>query len=236
MRDEFPGLYPVDVDGRSIEGELYEMTEAILFDSLLPAEPAELEIGTIELDDGQIVNAMQLQPERIADGDPVVDIAELGGWRRYQAHLAANADTRGFLGVVPARVGQLTAPMDSSGAANASTAIVGRACWRGSTSWPPSARTADGGVTRLAFSSPTTSRGRALVGGWMRDAGLEVHVDAGVQPRRPGPAAGCVDADPARQPHRHRGATPARWTAATACSRRSRWSTRCAPTGSAVSR
>ena len=105
VRDEFPGLYPVDVDGRSIEGELYEMTEAILFDTLLPAEPAELEIGTIELEDGQIVNAMQLQPERIADGDPVVDIAELGGWRRYQAHLAANADTRGFLGVVPAPSG-----------------------------------------------------------------------------------------------------------------------------------
>ena len=56
VRDEFPGLYPVDEDGRSIEGELYELSEAILFGSLLPAEPAELEIGTIELDDGQIVN------------------------------------------------------------------------------------------------------------------------------------------------------------------------------------
>ena len=99
VRDEFPGLYPVDVDGRSIEGELYELSEEILFGSLLPQEPAELEIGTIELDDGQIVNAMQLQPERLVSGDSVVDISELGGFRRYQAHLAANVDTRGFLGV-----------------------------------------------------------------------------------------------------------------------------------------
>ncbi|MFT3855323.1 MAG: gamma-glutamylcyclotransferase [Ilumatobacteraceae bacterium] len=97
VRDEFPGLYPVDEGGRSIEGELYEMSEAILFDSLLPQEPAELEIGTIELDDGQIVNAMQLQPERLVAGDRVVDISELGGFRNYQAHLAANADLRRIL-------------------------------------------------------------------------------------------------------------------------------------------
>jgi len=90
VRDEFPGLFPVDEGGCSILGELYEVSEEILFESLLPEEPAELEIGTIELDDGQIVNAMHLQPERLVPGDKVVDIADLGGWRAYQAHLAAN--------------------------------------------------------------------------------------------------------------------------------------------------
>jgi Gamma-glutamyl cyclotransferase, AIG2-like len=99
VRDEFPGLLPVEAGGCSIVGELYEMSEEILFGSLLPAEPAELEIGTIELDDGQIVNAMQLQPERLVAGDKVVDIADLGGFRAYQAHLAANSALDTVLGV-----------------------------------------------------------------------------------------------------------------------------------------
>ena len=87
VRDEFPGLLPVDAGGESINGELYEMTEAILFGSLLPEEPAELEIGTIELIDGSIVNSMQLQPERIRPDDKVVDITGHRGWRAYQAAL-----------------------------------------------------------------------------------------------------------------------------------------------------
>lgn len=99
VRDEFPGLFPVDEGGRSIEGELYELTEDILFRSLLPEEPAELEIGTIELADGQVVNSMQLQPERLREGDKVVDISELGGFRAYQAFLQAQADLRTRLGL-----------------------------------------------------------------------------------------------------------------------------------------
>ena len=92
VRDEYPGLYPVDEGGVSVVGELYEMTEAVLFDSLLPEEPPELEIGTIALDDGTIVNSMQLQLERLPVGDKVVEISQLGGWRAYQAFLAENAD------------------------------------------------------------------------------------------------------------------------------------------------
>jgi len=99
VRDEFPGLFPVAEGGCSILGELYELSEAILFDSLLPSEPAELEIATIELDDGRIVNAMQLQPERLVPGDKVVDIADFGGFRAYQAYLAANAAIDDVLGV-----------------------------------------------------------------------------------------------------------------------------------------
>lgn len=101
VRDEFPGLFPVAEGGCSIEGELYEVSEETLFDSLLPGEPAELELSEIELDDGQTVNAMELRPERLVAGDKIVDIADLGGWRTYQAHLAANAALPVVLGLLP---------------------------------------------------------------------------------------------------------------------------------------
>ena len=97
VRDEFPGLFPVAEGGASIVGELYELTEEMLYDSLMPEEPRELELGAVELDTGDIVNAMILQPERLAPGDKVVDIADLGGFRAYQAHLAANAALRDVL-------------------------------------------------------------------------------------------------------------------------------------------
>lgn len=90
VRDEFPGLLPVHKAGRAIEGELYDMPETVLRDRLLPAEPAELELGSIELADGDEVNAMLLRPERLVPGDRVVDISELGSFRAYQRFLAAN--------------------------------------------------------------------------------------------------------------------------------------------------
>lgn len=98
VRDEFPGLLPVVEGGAEIEGELYELTDEQLYQSLLPAEPKELELGTIELADGQTVNAMQLRPERLVAGDKVVEISELGGWRAYQRHLAVNADLAAVFG------------------------------------------------------------------------------------------------------------------------------------------
>jgi hypothetical protein len=91
VRDEFPGLYPVPQGGRVIEGELYDIPEAVLRDHLLPSEPPELMLGRIELIDGEAVNAMLLVPSRLAPGDRVVDISELGGFRAYQRFLAANA-------------------------------------------------------------------------------------------------------------------------------------------------
>ena len=91
VRDAFPGLVPVADGGGAIDGELYELSEEILFDSLMPAEPAELELGAVELEDGSIVNAMHLQPERLAPDHAVVDITALGGWRAYQAVLRSAA-------------------------------------------------------------------------------------------------------------------------------------------------
>jgi gamma-glutamylcyclotransferase (GGCT)/AIG2-like uncharacterized protein YtfP len=91
VRDEFPGLCPVENRGLTIEGELYEIPEHILRNDLLPAEPAELELGTIELLDGEVVHAMLLVPSRLVPGDRVIDISEFGGFRAYQRFLADNA-------------------------------------------------------------------------------------------------------------------------------------------------
>ena len=99
VRDEFPGLFPVAVGGRAIDGELYDIPEDILHHKLLPAEPPELELGTIELRDGETVHAMILRPERLAPADKVVDISELGGFRAYQRFLVANDRTAVTLGL-----------------------------------------------------------------------------------------------------------------------------------------
>jgi|HubBroStandDraft_1064217.scaffolds.fasta_scaffold452123_2 hypothetical protein len=91
VRDEFPGLVEVEKGGRSIEGELYEIPDQVLHGDFLANEPAELAFGSIELLDGDVVHAMLLQPERLNPADKVVDVSELGGFRAYQRHLAANA-------------------------------------------------------------------------------------------------------------------------------------------------
>lgn len=101
VRDEFPGLYPVPKGGRTIEGELYDIPEDVLRDRLLPSEPPELRFGSVELLDGETVHAMLLVPSRLAPGDPVVDISELGGFRAYQRFLADNARVAETLAVDP---------------------------------------------------------------------------------------------------------------------------------------
>jgi hypothetical protein len=90
VRDEFPGLLAVDSGGRSIDGELYDMPDDVLYQRLLPAEPEELEFGSVVLIDGEDVHAMILRPDRLKPGDKVVDISELGGFRAYQRFVAAN--------------------------------------------------------------------------------------------------------------------------------------------------
>ena len=97
VRDEYPGLLPVDDGGVHVVGELYELTEQTLFGSLLPGEPPELEIGTITLADGAVVSSMQLQLERVPAGDKVVDISTLGGW---PASGAFHADQEALVAVL----------------------------------------------------------------------------------------------------------------------------------------
>lgn len=99
VRDEFPGLFRVAEGGVAIEGELYELSEQMLHGSLMPSEPRELELGEVELDSGEVVNAMLLRPRQLDPADKVVDISAFGGFRAYQAHLAANAELRTILGL-----------------------------------------------------------------------------------------------------------------------------------------
>lgn len=86
VRDEFPGLVPVDEGGLSIQGELYDIDDEIWRTSLGPSEPGELRLGEIELVDGATAHAMILDPATVAPGE-LTDISELGSWRR---HLAAS--------------------------------------------------------------------------------------------------------------------------------------------------
>ena len=82
VRDEFPGLHPATEGGVSVPGELYEVSYAVLRDRLLPAEPPELELGIIELDDGSGSLSMRIRADAL--GAPgVVDISDRGGWLSY---------------------------------------------------------------------------------------------------------------------------------------------------------
>lgn len=87
VRDEFPGLYPVDDGGASVPGELYEVDYAILRDQLLPNEPGELELTVIELEDGTGSLCMKMREEALGQPD-VVDISSRGGWRTHLAERA----------------------------------------------------------------------------------------------------------------------------------------------------
>jgi len=90
VRGKFPGLHPVSAQGTSVPGELYEVSYALLRDRLLPAEPPELELGIIELDDGSGSLAMRLRAE-VLETPGVIDISDQGGWLNYtqQARLRA---------------------------------------------------------------------------------------------------------------------------------------------------
>src|SRR5580765_5155088 len=83
VRDEFPGLWPVDSDGVSIEGELYDVPLDVVRDRFIPAEPAEFELGVLELADGAAALVVLLREEVIKAGDGLKDISEYGGWRAY---------------------------------------------------------------------------------------------------------------------------------------------------------
>lgn len=84
VRDEFPGLHPVDEGGVSVPGELYEVDYATLREQLLPNEPVELELTLIELEDGSGSLCMKMREESLTLAG-VRDISADGGWRAYLA-------------------------------------------------------------------------------------------------------------------------------------------------------
>lgn len=85
VRDEFPGLAPVDRGGASIAGELYRVDLETISQKFLPDEPRELELSLIAIHDGRYALGMILRPdfERLHG---LEDITDRGGWR---AHLAS---------------------------------------------------------------------------------------------------------------------------------------------------
>ena len=88
VRDEFPGLWPVDEGGVSVPGELYEVPLDVIRDRFIPAEPPELELSVIELADGSSAMAVILREDAHRAGTGLTDISEHGGWRAYHGTAA----------------------------------------------------------------------------------------------------------------------------------------------------
>jgi gamma-glutamylcyclotransferase (GGCT)/AIG2-like uncharacterized protein YtfP len=80
--DRFPAMVEVADGGQSVVGEVYDLPLATLRDHLLPAEPPELELGVIELEDGTACLATVLRKE-FAGSTELVDISAIGDWRAY---------------------------------------------------------------------------------------------------------------------------------------------------------
>ncbi len=64
------------------------MTLDLLRDRLLPAEPPELELGVIELEDGSSSLAMLLRRPGTSHAE-LTDITDYGSWQRYRSARAA---------------------------------------------------------------------------------------------------------------------------------------------------
>jgi gamma-glutamylcyclotransferase (GGCT)/AIG2-like uncharacterized protein YtfP len=82
--DRFPAMRQVERDGYPVVGEVYDLPLEVLRDHLLPAEPPELELGVVELEDGTACLATVLRTEFAGTPD-LKDISEIGDWRRYLA-------------------------------------------------------------------------------------------------------------------------------------------------------
>ena len=83
VRDEFPALWPA-ADGVSVEGELYDVPLDVIRDAFIPAEPPELELSVVELEDGGSALVVVLRADVHAAGDGLKDISAHGGWRAYK--------------------------------------------------------------------------------------------------------------------------------------------------------
>jgi gamma-glutamylcyclotransferase (GGCT)/AIG2-like uncharacterized protein YtfP len=83
----FPGLDDVgtgeDSGGAAIAGEVYDVSYEQLREVLLPAEPAGLELGVIELADGTGSLAMIVRRD-YAEQATRQDISAIGSWRAFR--------------------------------------------------------------------------------------------------------------------------------------------------------
>jgi hypothetical protein len=69
--------------GISVAGELYDVPWDVLRESLLPAEPAELELGVIELEDGSGCLSMVRRRSYHEPAGLYLDISDHADWRSY---------------------------------------------------------------------------------------------------------------------------------------------------------
>ena len=88
VRDEFPALWPVAEGGVSVPGELYEVSLDVIRDRFIPAEPPELELSVVELEDGSSAMVVVLREVAYRAGTGLIDISDAGGWRAYRAAAA----------------------------------------------------------------------------------------------------------------------------------------------------
>lgn len=81
--DRFPAMQAVASGGCQVSGEVYDVPLETLLHHLLPAEPPELELGVIELEDGTACLATVLRAG-CAGAAELTDISEVGDWRAYR--------------------------------------------------------------------------------------------------------------------------------------------------------
>lgn len=84
----FPAMQEVRRGGYPVLGEVYDLPLSTLRERLLPVEPAELELGAIELDDGTACLATVLR-KNFTGVDGLLDISGIGDWRTYLASSGA---------------------------------------------------------------------------------------------------------------------------------------------------
>ncbi len=83
--DRFPALEPGG--DTAVVGELYDVPWDVLRESLLPAEPEELELGVIELEDGGASLSMVRRRSYHEPDGAYRDISGFGDWRVYRDSL-----------------------------------------------------------------------------------------------------------------------------------------------------
>jgi gamma-glutamylcyclotransferase (GGCT)/AIG2-like uncharacterized protein YtfP len=89
--DRFPALEPTADGGVAVIGELYDVPWDVLRDSLLPAEPAELELGVIELEDGTGTLSMVRRRDYREPAGAYRDISKHADWNGYLAAASITA-------------------------------------------------------------------------------------------------------------------------------------------------
>jgi gamma-glutamylcyclotransferase (GGCT)/AIG2-like uncharacterized protein YtfP len=85
--DVHPGMFEVTEGGVSVPGEIYRVPDDV-WQRVEAGEPPGLYRGPVKLADGRVVPGI-LFPREMAEGRHR-DISSFGGWRGYQASLAAD--------------------------------------------------------------------------------------------------------------------------------------------------